>query len=68
MANFKIRLLPKGKTLGNGLFSIAPQIEWYKLHSCSEVTVLCLQRFKAAKILAYTFGVLFLIITYGFKG
>ena len=57
MASFGIRLLPKDKTLGTGLFLITSQIEWYKLHShsayCTEVMVLCLQRCKAAEISAY---------------
>jgi len=33
MESFGFRLLPKSKTLGTGLFLIASQIEWYKLHS-----------------------------------
>ena len=54
VAGFGIRLSPKGKTLGNGLFLITLQIEWRELqnHStyCTEVTVLCLQRYIAAEI------------------
>jgi len=62
MASFGIRLLPKGKTLGTGLFLITSPIEWYKLHShsayCTEVMALYLQRCKAAEILCiYAFSV-----------
>ena len=64
MASFGNRLSPKGKTLGTVLFLITSSIEWYKLdnHSanCVEVTVLCLQRYIAAKISAYAFSVHFL--------
>ena len=63
MASFGNRLSSKGKTLGTVLFFITSPIEWYKLHShsanCMEVTALCLQRYIAAKISAYTFSVHF---------
>ena len=64
MASFGNRLLPKGKTLGTVLFLIKLPIEWYKFHShsanCTEVTVLCLQRYIVAEISAYAFSVHFL--------
>ena len=64
MASFEHRLLPKDKTLVTvGLFFITSPIQWHKLHSHSanstEVTALCLQRYIAAKILAYAFSVHF---------
>ena len=63
MASFDIRLSPKGKTLGTGLFLITSQIKSYKLPShstyCTKVTALCLQRYIAAEILTYVFSVHF---------
>ena len=54
------KISPKGKTVGSCLFLITSQIEWYNFHShidyCMEVTVLCLQKFKAS---AYAFSVHF---------